>query len=945
MSRICIINNALDGSEQCYVETDSILYTFIQYKNKHPQARIFKGNPCPENNITPAGSGDKQAIARLMESNDDCTIVLYSGDLISAVNWVVGKVIGAGISAIVKAPKVPLNNTGTNTGSSNNNLSDRENRQRLKQRVPFILGRVKCIPDLFAPVVRYFKDDVEVEETLMCLCENHVRVSKFNEGDTPIQEIAGTSVTAYGIGQSLIGNDNIFKWGDTFDQPPMIAKKTSSVNGQTALPPNSTRIEAPDIYFQFPNLIKTTSSDTAGNFTKFVVNDSLIISGANFGIADLNITGVTNVDPVNKTLSIASDQTVTGYDTYRKINVTSLLVTDPINGQLDLAGLYDVTSIVYSGGIYTITLTNPTNTNINFSSLTETATENISASLTANSANIFLDGSYLVAGIDVENKEIALATPSTVNPDWYKLADITDQKTGLGTIKLRGSNENYIGWFTIDSKDATGLLLNFQALNGIYQGSDAKTVDLSVEYQSVVAGVPTGTIFTKTISLTGKPNNRDSVGGSMWIELPFSGAVRFRARRTNDNGDSADLSDETKFVSAYAYHYLQKLVYDNRTLLRSRTQATRTATALDSRELNCIAESLVYSYRTGVRSETRVPSRNIADLTIELALQDKIGRRVISEVDVEALYQVVDEIAEYFGSPKLAEFNYTLDDANQSFEEIMRMIAAVTCCHDRRSSLTLYYDFERSDNVPSVLFNHRNKKPQSETRTNSFKVENYYDGVELTYVDSEDGWIEKTLKIPDEQINNPRKITGYGIVYKQQAHIVAWRAWNKLRYKRVSCQYEAYAEAELVNQGDVIACVDDTRLTPIFLGDPDQMVLSGEILDWNGLTITGSQPCTLNTDHEFFIHLQLKNKMIDVIPIVQGENSFQFVLSRPPNESLVTKGEVKTVYSITADDRQNDQLFLVTKKDVKGIFQNGLTSINFDPRYYQNDNDIKNNLV
>ena len=213
MSQICIINNALDGSDQYFIETDSILYTFLQYKSKYPQALIFKGNPCPENNVTPTGSGDKQAIARLMESNDDCTIVLYSGDLISAVNWVVGKVIGAGISALVKVPKVPLNNAGTSTGSSNNNLSDRENRQRLKQRVPFILGRVKCIPDLFAPVVRYFKDDVEVEETLMCLCENHVQVSQFKEGDTPVQEISGTSVTAYGIGQSLIGTDNIFKWG------------------------------------------------------------------------------------------------------------------------------------------------------------------------------------------------------------------------------------------------------------------------------------------------------------------------------------------------------------------------------------------------------------------------------------------------------------------------------------------------------------------------------------------------------------------------------------------------------------------------------------------------------------------------------------------------------------------------------------------------------------
>ncbi|MDR8247219.1 hypothetical protein FPK89_22565, partial [Acinetobacter baumannii] len=97
----------------------------------------------------------------------------------------------------------------------------------------------------------------------------------------------------------------------------------------------------------------------------------------------------------------------------------------------------------------------------------------------------------------------------------------------------------------------------------------------------VLNGNPTGNVYNQTIRLNGKANNRDSVGGSMWITLPFTGAVRFRARRTNDNGDAVDLSDETKFYTAYAYHYLSKLVYDNRVLIRQRTQATRAATAID----------------------------------------------------------------------------------------------------------------------------------------------------------------------------------------------------------------------------------------------------------------------------------------------------------------------------------------------------------------------------
>ncbi|WP_284084790.1 host specificity factor TipJ family phage tail protein [Acinetobacter nosocomialis] len=943
MSQIYVYKNSLNKNEVDVIDTDNILYEFLKVKKQFPQAKIYLGNPCPENDITPTLK-DKASIARLTEIADECSIVCHSGELSSFVTWVATKVLGSAVSALVKVPK-PNAGSGTSTGSSNNNLSDPENKQRLKQRIPFILGRVKAVPDLFAPVVKYFKDGVEVEESLMCICENPVQVSNFKSGDTPIQEIPGTSVSVYGHNQSIVGNETIFKWGDTFDQLPVIARQNASINGQTLLPPNSTRIEAGDIYFQYPNLIKANDQGTADKFNTFDINDSLIISGANFGINDLVITGQVDVDNTNNTFAIASTQTVVDYQNYRKINVTSLLVTDPVNGQLDLAGLYDIESINYVSGVYTIHLKNPVSTNSNFANLTEVITANISANLTANSSNIFLDGDYVVTGVDIANKQLTLATPSAVNDDWNKLADLADQKTGVGNIKLRGSQENYIGWFTIESAKATGLLLNFQALNGIYQGSDAKYVDIYVEYQKVLNDVPTGTVYNQTIRLSGKSNNRDSVGGSLWITLPFTGAVRFRARRINDNGDSADLIDETKFYTAYAYHYLDKLVYDNRILVRQCTQATRTATAIDSRMTNCIAESLVYSYRNGTKSESRIASRNIADLVIELALHKRIGRRSLNELNVEKIYSVFDEVVNYFGSEKMAEFNYTIDDKNQSFEEILRMLAGVSCCNDRRLNRQIYFELERAGREPFLLFNHRNKKKQTEVRTYRTKPENNYDGVEITYVDSEAGWIEKTLKIPNDQITNPKKIDGYGIVYKQQAHIVGWRAWNKIKFQAINCRFSCFAEGELVGNGDPVAVVDDTRLAPTFFGDPSQAILSGEVIAWNGLNITGSQPCKLSTEHSFVIHLQLKSGYIDIIPVTQGQSDFEFVLARPPVEGLVTQGEVKTVYSLSTDDRQNDDLFIVTSKSRSGVFENELTLMNLDERYYQNDSDIKNNLI
>ncbi|MDR8383224.1 hypothetical protein FPK62_21340, partial [Acinetobacter baumannii] len=100
------------------------------------------------------------------------------------------------------------------------------------------------------------------------------------------------------------------------------------------------------------------------------------------------------------------------------------------------------------------------------------------------------------------------------------------------------------------------------------------------------------------------------------------------------------------------------------------------------------------SYRDGVTSDTRLPSRFIPDLVIELALHKLIGRRTLNEVNVEKLYSVFDEVVDYFGSEKMAEFNYTIDDANQSFEEILRMLAGVSCCNDRRLNRQIYFELE-----------------------------------------------------------------------------------------------------------------------------------------------------------------------------------------------------------------------------------------------------------
>ena len=82
----------MDATEHEIVESENVLHTFIETRLKHPKARIYLGNPCQENDITP-NLNDKSSITRLSELKDKCTIVCHAGDVVSAINYVVAKLL------------------------------------------------------------------------------------------------------------------------------------------------------------------------------------------------------------------------------------------------------------------------------------------------------------------------------------------------------------------------------------------------------------------------------------------------------------------------------------------------------------------------------------------------------------------------------------------------------------------------------------------------------------------------------------------------------------------------------------------------------------------------------------------------------------------------------------------------------------------------------------
>ena len=208
-------------------------------------------------------------------------------------------------------------------------------------------------------------------------------------------------------------------------------------------------------------------------------------------------------------------------------------------------------------------------TNINFSRMSADGTGILSGVLTDHDENIDLSGTYTISSVSAN--EITLVSPSSVNPDWLLLPTLTAQQVAdmFGRlVTFRGTDENYIGWYYAGNKDTEGMMLNFLAANGIYEGDRAKQVAVEVQYQQVVNGAPTGEIYSSGVVMQGKANNRDQVGATVREALPFTGQFRFRAKRINDNGSSANLIDDVVFESAYSFYETKKLAYEHDTTIR-----------------------------------------------------------------------------------------------------------------------------------------------------------------------------------------------------------------------------------------------------------------------------------------------------------------------------------------------------------------------------------------
>ncbi|MEI1709688.1 host specificity factor TipJ family phage tail protein [Acinetobacter baumannii] len=924
-----------EGRSEAYVE-DVVAYLFQQFSIWPEHARIYHNHIAESCDVTPNNPRTINSQIQHLQSLEGEFYIVIEPEWLQILFYAIVAITAAySLYTVLTMPKpqAPV------AGSSNNELAQRSNQARLNARIPDIFGKVRSYPDLIAQTYTIYKDGIEIEECLMCIGRGYFQILDMRDGDTDVANIAGTSVSVYDPFTSIVGTP-IYQVGEAFTELPKFVRTSASINGQTIELPNKAVLESSNVWFQSPNLIKGAGLD----FTQyFAANDRVALSGAVYGVQDVNLSGSIMVNE-NKMVIIESSTNIDNPNLFKGLQLTGALVdvetttgTPPVTetNTRDLSGQFivsGVTKTVITGGFhYEITLSNPEKVNANWQYVNKSYTITAGALLNRNANSITLDDTYTINSVTADT--IALVNPSAINNEWDKLLTLPNQSTQGQEVLVRfdAVSNKYVGWFNFDMPEATQAVFNFFFPNGLfYQDSKGgvweEGITVVIELQAIDSnGDPVGSITT--INQEIRANNKSQFGRTIYIDLPTAGSFRFRLSRTTAT-QAGKTQDTCKIKSVYGMADSTISDYGNVTIVRSRTVATDGALSIKERKLNCLVNRKLPVDGTGPLQVTR----SAGQVLINLALDQYIGRRTSAEVDIAQINAEIAKVNAYFGSELMSEFNYTIDDDNLSFEEIAGMVASSAFCEPYRFGSLVRLKFEQPQENAVLLFNHRNKVPLTEKRSYTFGVQKDYDGVELEYTSDVDDARVKYIIPEDITPKNPLKITTTGIRNEAQAKTRAWREWNKLQYKYVSCEMEVLDESELLIRNDRILVANNTVVD----------TQDGGIESVDGLIVKTSQPCTFETGHDYYIYLQMSDATVDMVPCTAGADKYHVVLSRPPVQPLVVAADryVKTLYTLVRADQTEVQAFMLEELTPQTQMTNTLKASNYDARFYERDHDF-----
>lgn len=274
MQHVTLIDDPFSSQDWPRLEVDDVRELLLErYGTWPPGAQIYAGPVAQQNLVTPRTEEDVERLP----GYEELTVVIYPADPITAAILVA--VVVASAVSIFMMPKVPdLSNKQAT--SPNNSLSERGNRGRPNARIPDIFGQVVSVPDLIAAPYRVFMNHRELEIAYMCVGRGSYAVEQIRDGDTLVENIAGSTVEVWGPGTSPNNpaDDPQILIGTAITDPLFTIARLNEVNGQVLKAPNDQAVRADqEIIFADGGIVQAAGG--AIDFTDYFEVDAVIEIG------------------------------------------------------------------------------------------------------------------------------------------------------------------------------------------------------------------------------------------------------------------------------------------------------------------------------------------------------------------------------------------------------------------------------------------------------------------------------------------------------------------------------------------------------------------------------------------------------------------------------------------------------------------------------------------
>ena len=379
--------------------------------------------------------------------------------------------------------------------------------------------------------------------------------------------------------------------------------------------------------------------------------------------------------------------------------------------------------------------------------------------------------------------------------------------------------------------DCDRIRWNVVFLRGLKTGGG--TVDIKAEWWRIDSGgveVP-GTRADQTFSYKGRTFDQQFFTEDV---TPAAGWGRYRVqftRLTPPIGDQG--TDVGKLEELYAVRHYATKALPGVTVIRVTTKATQEATGYSERKFNLRWQRHV---RT-LAADTCTASRNFARA---MAHVWTLAGNDISGLDVDALAAINAEFGE---ASELLRFDGSLDDADMSLGERLRLIADTARCVVWRDGQRWTVTRDQARAYHELQLDYRNLAAGGDSALSyAAHLPVTHDAIELEYTDpasqSKKAYVRLSIatgSVASGVGANPKKIKLAGCATQAQAENRAHLEARRLMYQRVSVSDDALADAIPLGVGALIRWIDPND----FAGDDG--LQAGEVLSISGATITTSE--------------------------------------------------------------------------------------------------------